>query len=86
MSDEYLSLTELGKLYGVSRNKVGQWLVEIGLRTEEKKPSRGAFLGGYVEQRPSTQPNTYYWAWHGQKTCELLDVAGFPRARPTADA
>jgi hypothetical protein len=36
MADEYMSLTELGLLYGVSRSKVGQWLVGLGLRTKEK--------------------------------------------------
>ena len=43
----FLSLTELGQLYGVSRNMVGQWLVDLGLRTKEKKPSRAAFDGGF---------------------------------------
>ena len=82
MSGEYLSLTELGKLYSVSRNRVGQWLVDLGLRTKEKKPSRAAFALGFVDQRPSTQPGTYYWVWHGQKTCELLDKAGYRKADP----
>jgi hypothetical protein len=77
---EYLSLTELGQLYGVSRIKLGQWLVNLGLRTEEKKPSKLAFDGGYVDQRPSSQPMTYFWVWDARKTCELLDGAGFTRA------
>jgi hypothetical protein len=77
---EFLGLTEMGQLHGVSRNKGGQWLVDLGLRTKEKKPSRAAFDGGFVDQRPSTQPGTYYWVWHGEKTTRLLDGAGFPRA------
>jgi hypothetical protein len=77
---EFLSLTELGRLYGVSRNKVGQWLVDLGLRTKEKKPSRAAFDGGFMDQRPSTQPDTYYWVWNGEKTTRLLDEAGHMRA------
>jgi hypothetical protein len=77
---EFLSLTELGQIYGVSRIKLGQWLVDLGLRTAQKKPSRAAFAGGFVDQRPSTQPNTYYWVWHGEKTTRLLDEAGFQRA------
>jgi hypothetical protein len=80
MPDEYLSLTQLGQIYGVSRNKVGQWLMDLGLRTKEKKPSRAAFNGGFVDQRPSTQPMTYYSVWHGEKTTRLLDEAGFQRA------
>jgi hypothetical protein len=77
---EFLSLTELGHLYGASRNKVGHWLVDLGLRTKERKPSQTAFDGGFVDQRPSTQPGTYYWVWHGEKTTRLLDRAGFQRA------
>jgi hypothetical protein len=77
---EYLSLTELGKLYAVSRVKIGQWLVDLGLRTKEKKPSRAAFDGGFVDQRDSTNPGTYFWVWDAKKTCELLDGTGFPRS------
>ena len=77
---EFLSLTELGRLYGVTRNKVGQWLVDLGLRTKEKKPSRAAFDGGFVDQRPSTQPATYFYVWHAEKTTRLLDGAGYRRA------
>jgi hypothetical protein len=83
---EFLSLTELGELYGVSRNKVGQWLVGLGLRTQEKKPSTKAFNEGYVEQRDSTQPGTYFWVWHEEKTCRLLDQAGHMRAEPAYEA
>jgi hypothetical protein len=79
---EYLSLTELGKLYAVSRVKVGQWLVDLGLRTKEKRPSRAAFDGDFVDQRPSTQPNTYYWVWHQEKTTRLLDGVGYRRVEP----
>jgi hypothetical protein len=77
---EFLSLTEVGHLYGVSRNKVGQWLVDLGLRTNEKKPSRAAFDGAFVDQRPSTQPMTYFWVWHAEKTTRVLAGAGFQRA------
>lgn len=76
---EFLSLTELGRLYGVSRVMIGDWLVDLGLRTTDKKPSRAAFDGGFVDQRPSTQPMTYYWVWDAKKTCQLLDGAGHRR-------
>ena len=82
MADDFMSLTELGQVYGVSRNKVGQWLIDLGLRTNEKKPSKLAFDGGFVDQRSSSQPGTYFYVWHGQKTCQLLDKAGHMRAAP----
>ena len=77
---EFLSLTELGHLYGASRNKVGHWLVDLGLRTKERKPSQTAFDGGFVDLRNSTNPGTYFWVWDAKKTCELLDGARFRRA------
>jgi hypothetical protein len=78
---DFLSLTELGEIYGVTRNKMGQWLTALGLRTtKEKKPSKMAFERGLVQDFPSTQPMTYYWKWHGEKTCRILDEAGHARA------
>jgi hypothetical protein len=77
MNDDYLSLTKLGKLYGVSSHKVGRWLVALGLRTNDKRPSESAFSGGFVAQRDSTQPGTYYWVWHAAKTVHLLNEAGY---------
>jgi hypothetical protein len=81
MSVRYLSLTELGKLYGVSSHQVGKWLKGLGLRTEGNDPSELAFEGGFVDRRPSTQPGTYYYVWHEQKTTEILDKMGYPRAK-----
>jgi hypothetical protein len=80
MCDEFMSLTELGKLYGVSSHKMGQWLVDIGLRDKNKKPSQSAFEGGYVQRRASTQPGTYFWVWHAAKTTQTLEKAGHQQA------
>ena len=44
----FLSLTELGKLFGVTSHKVGKWLVECGLRNERNKPTKRAFDEGIV--------------------------------------
>jgi hypothetical protein len=76
MNDEFLSMTELGKLYGVSSHKMGKWLVDVGLRDKNKKPSRAAFEHGFVEQKGSTQPGTYFWVWHAEKTKWELGKAG----------
>ena len=78
--NEYLSLTELGRLYGVSSHVVGRWLKGLGLRTECGRPSREAFAQGYVTQRPSRHPGTYFWIWHAAKTTGILDGMRYPRA------
>ena len=80
-NDKFKTLTELGKEYGVSRNKVGKWLLDIGLRTRderrgEMKPSWKAFNSDYVAPRESTQPGTYFYAWDAKKTKAALKRAG----------
>ena len=52
MNYEYklLNLTPMGKLFRVSSHVVGRWLVEIGLRTQDKKPSARALNEGFLDQ------------------------------------
>lgn len=76
MTDDFLSLTELGKMYTVSNQQVGKWLAALGLRDKNKKPSRAAFENGFVQRRDSTQPGTYFWVWHKMKTIQALEKAG----------
>jgi len=75
---EYMTLTQIGEIFGVSSHQVGKWLVEIGLRTPTKRPSREAFASGYVEQRPSRNQG-YNWCWDSAKTIEALEKVGHPR-------
>ena len=77
---DHLSLTELGRLYGVSSHVVGRWLKGLGLRTQDGRPSPEAHAQGYVAQRPSRQPGTYFWIWHAAKTTAILDGMRYPRA------
>jgi hypothetical protein len=79
--NEYLSLTDLGRLYGVSSHVVGRWLKGLGLRTKDGRPSGEAFAQGYVTQRPSRQPGTYFWIWHADKTTAILDGMRYPGAQ-----
>ena len=77
---EYLSLTELGRLYGVSSHLIGKWLKGLGLRTMSGQPSGQAFAAGFVSSRPSRQPGTYFYVWHSRKTTDVLDGMCYPRA------
>jgi len=78
--NKYLSMTEIGRLYGVSSHAIGRWLKSLGLRTADGSPSRAAFDGEYVSERPSTNPNTYYYDWDAEKTTKLLDQMEYPRS------
>lgn len=75
MQDEYRSLTELGEIYGVTRNAMGKWLTDLGLRSGGR-PTAKAFNGGYVTQRDSTNVDTYIYVWHLAKTMAALEEAG----------
>ena len=77
--NEYLTQTQLGKIYGVTSHVIGKWLTGLGLR-EAGKPSRTAFNEGFVRQAPSSQPETYFYVWNKAKACEVLDGMGYPRA------
>ena len=72
---EYMTQTQLGQLFGVSSHKIGRWLVAIGLRTEDKRPSDGAHHGGFCTTAPSGTSG-YRWVWNSQKTVQALQEAG----------
>ena len=78
MRDEYWTMTEIGKLFGVSSHVIGRKLNEIGLRNG-RKPSRDAFNGGYCEERWASDLRGYCWAWAKTKTIEALQEAGMKR-------
>jgi len=71
----YLNQTELGKLYGVSCKVVGDWLIEVNLRTLDRRPSRKAFEEGFVSQASLTNGG-YYYKWDRDKTVKALEEAG----------
>ena len=75
---EFRTLTQIGEVFGASSHQVGKWLVEIGLRTEGKRPSTAAFDGEFVTQGPS-RGNGYNWVWHSVRTVAALEKAGHRR-------
>ncbi len=72
--NEHLSLTQLGKLFGVSSHTMGAWLREAGLREPGGKPTATGYE--YADTRPSTNPGTYFWVWHKERTLRLLESLG----------
>lgn len=75
---EFMSLTQIGEIFGVSSHVAGRWLTAIGLRYESKqgkRPSGDAHAGGYVKDVPS-KGQGYMWAWHAEKTVKALEKAG----------
>jgi hypothetical protein len=78
---EFMNLTQLGELFGGSSHQVGSWLVTIGLRTEDKRPSKKAFDDFYVTEGPS-RGQGYNWVWNSVKTAAAFESAGHKRVFP----
>lgn len=74
---KFLTQSQLGLLFGVSSHKIGEWLVNVNLRTADKRPTREAHEDKYCDQAPSGQCG-YNWVWNSEKTVERLIVAGHP--------
>lgn len=85
MSD-YLSQTELGKLFGATSHEVGKWLLDIGLRNEWMKPSKRAFDEGFISSTGTNRGSVggYFYVWEKEKTVAALQAAGH-RLKPHFD-
>lgn len=70
-----MTQTQLGQLFGVSNQKIGQWLRSLGLRDEDGKPTQKAHYGDFCETAPSGESG-YHWVWQSQKTVAALIEAG----------
>jgi hypothetical protein len=57
---------------------------ERGAANCDGSPSREAFDGDYVSQRESTNPGTYFYVWHAEKTLRVLEAMEYPRAKQSA--
>jgi len=79
-TNEFMSMKELGTLFGVTSHKIGRRLKELDLRNDKGRPTRKAFELGLMEQRYSqSRLDIYSWVWHGDKTAALLEQAGMER-------
>ncbi len=80
MPNEFQTMREIGKtFFGVSSHTVGRKLKELGLRTDDGKPSSQAFARGLVERRFTDDHQHYIWAWNTEKIIPLLEQAGLKR-------
>jgi hypothetical protein len=77
--NDFITMTELGVLFGETSHVIGKWLVAIGLRTPERRPSAKAFEGRYCQQAPLDNCNGYFYVWHRQRTIAALEAAGHRR-------
>lgn len=83
---EYVSITQLGEMFGVTRNEMGQYLADIGWRVREGgtlSPSNQAIERGYC-QATENERGIRYYIWHRVKTIKALETAGYKQAKNEA--
>ena len=89
MMTEYASMSDLAKRFDVTRNVLGKWLVEIGLRIRDSdrrmKPSRRAFEEGFIKAIPhGRNQDGFFYIWHREKTIAALTEAGYKLEEPAS--
>jgi len=73
---EFLTITQLGHIFGVGRRVMGQWLVKAGLRDSELNPSRHALDNGLCKMIRNDR-DIVFVAWHRNKSIAALRAAGY---------
>ena len=81
--NDYITMKDLGKecLPPLSSHQIGRKLKDLGLRTDEGRPSQLAFDCGFVAQKWTEDGQNYLWAWHRGLTLKTLATIGL-RPRP----
>jgi len=82
MPNEFGTMREIGRLFGVTNHTIGRKLKAIGLRTPDGKPSGAAFDRGLVEQKWTDDHQHYCWVWHTARTVPFLEKAGLVKKSP----
>ncbi len=75
-SPTWLSLTDLGRIYGISAINCGRALQEHGWRDRHGRPTPGALIAGAAHKHgPQTPPRTALW--NGEICRALLEKCGY---------
>ena len=74
---EYVSLTELGVLFGTTSHWIGRWLEALGLWVRCGKPTQKAHDMGLINSREYASGCEYPLnTWHRERTVAVLVAAG----------
>jgi hypothetical protein len=73
---EFVTQTQLGKIFGVGSKVMGKWLTKIGLRDGEHDPTKEALQGGYCKLFRNDR-DIVFFVWHRNKTIEALKAGGY---------
>lgn len=82
----FLTLTQLGELFGVSSHVVGRRLHEIGLRLPNGEPCQRAIDAGLVQKVTPGNGSHFFWSWEKERTIQILELIGCRRVQPQPPA
>jgi hypothetical protein len=80
-ADVWVNQTTLGKQFGLSAVAIGKKLKELGLRSEDGKPTDRALSEEYCKSTP-LKDGTPFFMWHKQKVAELMQASGHQKLDP----
>lgn len=76
IDNEFTTMRAIGRRFGATSHEVGRWLVEIGLRTQDREPSEKAQTGGYCARQRLENAYRSFVVWHKARTIAALEQAG----------
>jgi len=71
--ERYLTLTEIGRHYGVNNRTPGKWLARLGLRGSDGEPTERARRGGFCKMVFLEDRGISFPVWHAARTLALLE-------------
>lgn len=73
---EFVTQTQLSRIFGIGVKIMGKWLSKIGLRDGENDPTSEALQGGYCKLFRNDR-DIVFFVWHRSKTVAALKAAGY---------
>jgi hypothetical protein len=80
-SDAWVNQTTLGKQFGLSAVAIGKKLKELGLRSEDGKPTEQALSEEFCKSTP-LKDGTPFFRWNKQKVACLMQASGHQKLDP----
>jgi hypothetical protein len=81
-TNQYIPMRDIGTAVGMTSHQIGRKLKQLGLRTQDGKPTRVAFEKKLCAQRWAAHGRGYCWAWDVTRVLPLLGAPG-PKLTPT---